>query len=226
MRLMASCSQVARACWSSGAILARNALSVGPYGRVSRMAGVTTAGLYFVRFLLSAMEAALPTRTAASPQNGEVTWTSMSSSAFWTPGRFSRPFSLRGQWQGGPPGLRCLHKGGFVAQRSQFRLAKRCASQRGRVRTGMSSRVCLPCPGRLRTWFRRVSCFCTDYRGRTRVCITDFWPRAGMRSCARSRCWRLGVGGNPRRRAHWHCQEQPGVCCWLQCDLADLWWRC
>ena len=37
---------------------------------------MTTAGLYFVRFLLSAMEAALPTRPAASTQNGEVTWTS------------------------------------------------------------------------------------------------------------------------------------------------------
>ena len=49
------------------------------------MAGVTTAGLYFVRFLLSAIEAALPTRPAASTQNGEVTWTSMSSSAHWTP---------------------------------------------------------------------------------------------------------------------------------------------
>ena len=52
MRLMASCSQVARACWSSGAILARNALSVGPIRPcVSRKAGVTTAGLYFVQFL-------------------------------------------------------------------------------------------------------------------------------------------------------------------------------
>ena len=86
MCLTASCNQVARACWSSGAILARNALRVGPIRPcVSRMAGVTTAGLYFVRFLLSAIEAALPTRPAASTQNGEVTWTSMSSSAFWTP---------------------------------------------------------------------------------------------------------------------------------------------
>ena len=34
---------------------------------------VTTAGLYFLRFLLSAMVAALPTRPAASTQNGEVT---------------------------------------------------------------------------------------------------------------------------------------------------------
>ena len=66
MRLMASCNQVARACWSSGAILARNALRVRPIRpRVSRMAGVTTAGLYFVRFLLSAMVAALPTKPAA-----------------------------------------------------------------------------------------------------------------------------------------------------------------
>ena len=57
-----------------GAILTRNALRVGPIRPcVSRMAGVTTAGLYFVRFLLSAMVAALPTRPAASTQNGEVT---------------------------------------------------------------------------------------------------------------------------------------------------------
>ena len=74
MRLKASCNQVARACWSSRAILDRNALRVGPTRpRVSRMAGVTTAGLHFVRFLLSAMVAALPTRPAASTQNGEVT---------------------------------------------------------------------------------------------------------------------------------------------------------
>ena len=51
MRLMASCNQV-RACWPSGAILAKNALRVGPIRPwVSRIAGVTTAGLYFVRFL-------------------------------------------------------------------------------------------------------------------------------------------------------------------------------
>ena len=60
MCIVASCSQMARACWSSGAILARNALRVGPTRPcLSRMAGVTTAGLYFVRFLLSAMVAAL-----------------------------------------------------------------------------------------------------------------------------------------------------------------------
>ena len=54
--------------------VARNALRVGPIRPwVSRMAGVTTAILYFVRFLVSAMEAALPNRPAASTQNGEVT---------------------------------------------------------------------------------------------------------------------------------------------------------
>ena len=37
----------------------------------SRMAGATTAGLYFVRFLLSAIVAALPTGPTASTQNGE-----------------------------------------------------------------------------------------------------------------------------------------------------------
>ena len=34
------------------------------------MAGVTTAGLYFVRFLLSTMVAALPTRPAVSTERG------------------------------------------------------------------------------------------------------------------------------------------------------------
>ena len=70
---------------------------------VSRMAAVTTAGLYFVRFLLSAMDAALPTRPAASTQNGEVTWTSMSTSAFWTPGleiRTSTPAPFSGSMAG------------------------------------------------------------------------------------------------------------------------------
>ena len=47
---------------------------------------MATAGLFLIRFLHSAMEAALPTRPAASTQNGEVTWTSMSLSAFWAPG--------------------------------------------------------------------------------------------------------------------------------------------
>ena len=74
VRLMASCSQVAPAFRSSGAILARNALRVGPIRPcVSRMAGGDDCGSYFVRFLLSAMVAALPTRPAASTQNGEVT---------------------------------------------------------------------------------------------------------------------------------------------------------
>ena len=70
---MASCNQVAHACGSSKTILDNNALRVGPIlPWVSRMAGVTTAGLYFVRFLLSAMEAALPTNPAASTQNGDA----------------------------------------------------------------------------------------------------------------------------------------------------------
>ena len=45
-----------------------------------------------------------------------------------------------------------------------------------------------------------------------------------LQSCAQSECRRLGAGGNPRRQAHWRCQERPGVCCWHQCDLASLWW--
>ena len=54
IRLMASWSQMARACRSSGAILARKALKVVPMRPwVSTMAGVTTAGLYLVRFLSS-----------------------------------------------------------------------------------------------------------------------------------------------------------------------------
>ena len=39
-------------------------------------------------------------------------------------------------------------------------------------------------------------------------------------------CWRLEAGGIRRRRAHWRCQVQPGVCCWHQCDHAGLWWLC
>ena len=59
--------------------------------------------------------------------------------------------------------------------------------------------------------------------GRTRVCITAFWPHTGKLSCVQSGCWRLGAGGNRRHRAHWRCRGQPGVCCWHQCDHAGLW---
>ena len=109
---------------------------------------------------------------------------------FW---RFSRPFSrrFRGQWQGGPQGLRHL------AQRPVRRANVRnfvsqsvVSRERVRVRTGMSSRVCLPCQGRLRTRFRRASCFCTDYRGRTRVCITAF-----LAACWNAALCTIGVLG-------------------------------
>ena len=38
----------------------------------------------------------------------------------------------------------------------------------------------------------------------------------GLHNRILAACWKAqGAGGNPKRRAHWRCQEQPGVCCWL-----------
>ena len=117
--------------------------------------------------------------------------------------RFSRPFSrrFRGQRQGGPRGLRCLHKGQFVAQRSRSRLATRCASRRGSVRTGMSSRVCLPCPRRLRTRFRRASCFLHRLPG----------SHTGLHNSILAACWKaelctIGV----LETGSWRKPEAPG----------------
>ena len=126
----------------------------------------------------------------------------MSSSAFWTPG-LEILTSILAPFSGSMAGWST--RTSMSAQRP-IRRASSYASRRGRVRTGMSSRVCLPYPGRLRTRFRRASCFCTDYRGHTLACITAFWPHAGKRSCAQSGCWRQEAGGNPKRRAHWRCR--------------------
>ena len=197
---------------------------------VSRTAGVTTAGLYFVRFWLSAMEAASPTRPAASTQNGEVTWTSMRSSAFWTPGleiltSILAPFSgsmARWSTRTSMSAQRPVRRAMFaISSRKALRLAER-ACPHGHVV------ACLPSLSRAAPHSvpSRFLFFCTDYRGRTRVCMTASWPHAGKQSCAQSGCWRSGVGGNRRRRAHWRCQEQPDVCCWHQCDHAGLWWLC
>ena len=71
LRLIASCNQMALASGSSGTVLLRRALQDTPFlPCVSTMAGVTLAGLYLVRFLLSAMAAALPNSPAASVQKG------------------------------------------------------------------------------------------------------------------------------------------------------------
>ena len=63
MRLMASCNQVAQILLIFWCDLGQERFESGAHIRpcVLRMAGVTTAGLYFVRFLLSAMVAASPT---------------------------------------------------------------------------------------------------------------------------------------------------------------------
>ena len=144
------------------------------------MAGVTTAGLYFVRFLLSAMVAASPTgrsleRQRACRRFGRLVW------------RFSRPLSRRFRGQG-----RAVPKDFDVCTKiGSSRIVRNLVSQRVVSRgESVSSRA-----------RRRVFAFLVQggsarflflhrLPGHTGVCTTAFWPQAGKRSCAQSGCWR------------------------------------
>ena len=82
--------------------------------------------------------------------------------------RLSRPFSrrFRGRWQGG--------EGTYArASRGAFAFLVQCGSSLGSVAFPV---------------FATAS-------SRIRVRTIAFWQPAGMRSCARSECWRSGVGG-------------------------------
>ena len=163
---------------------------------------MTTAGLYFVRFLLSAMVAALPARPAASTQNGEVhlnvdeligvlgtlvleILTSILAPFSWSMAGWSTRTSMSAQ----RPVRRAMFA---ISSRKKLCLAERACPARACRRV-----FAFLVEGQLRTRFRHASCFCTDCRGRTQVCITAIWPHAGKQSCARSECWRLGSWRNP-----------------------------
>ena len=153
----------------------------------------------------------MPTCPVASTQNGVVTCTSMSSPAFWTPG-LEILTSILAPFSGSMAGwsTRTSISAQRPVRRAMFAISSRkalCLAERA-CPHGHVVAVWLPCRGRLRTRFRRASCFCTDFRGRTRVShsVTHLTATATATATVKATLTATGYWGPPRET---HRRREP-----------------